>query len=160
MPRQTYCPLEKARETWSLRILLEGIKKCLTIQTSRTWGWKLPRMINDCILSEVRPSEHKPADAVKRASSHCDKAHSGKATKKKITAINTDQNENRMKVSAKLVFTSAVMDYLLGAGISTICRSRTLNMGVQAGQKFNWNYSRSLTFTRVNTASRTCQLLP
>lgn len=27
MPRQTYCPLEKARETWSLTISLEGVKK-------------------------------------------------------------------------------------------------------------------------------------
>lgn len=67
-------------------------------------------MINDCLLSEVRPSESEPAEAIKRASSHCDKAHPGKATKKKITAINTDQNENRMKVPAKLVFTSAIMD--------------------------------------------------
>lgn len=90
-------------------------------------------MINDCLLSEVRPSESELAEAIKRASSHCDKAHPGKATKKKIIAINTDQNENRMKVSAKLVFTSAIMDQLLGADISTIYRWRALNMGVKAG---------------------------
>lgn len=33
-----------------------------------------------------------------------------KPQKKKIIAINTDQNENRMKFSAKLVSTSAIMD--------------------------------------------------
>lgn len=67
-------------------------------------------MINECLLSEVRPNEYEPAEAIKRASSHYDKAHTGKATKRKIIAINTDKNENQMKVSAKLVFASAIMD--------------------------------------------------
>lgn len=54
--------------------------------------------------------ECQSAEAIKRASSHCDKAHPGKATEKKIIRINTSQNGNRMKVSAKLVFTSDLMD--------------------------------------------------
>lgn len=73
--------------------------------------------------------------------------HSGKATKKRIIAIDTDQNENRMKVSAKPVFTSAITDDLWSVEISTTCR---LSMGVKIGQ----------TFTRGNAASHTCHLLP
>lgn len=67
-------------------------------------------MISECLLSEVRRYECEPAEGIKRASSHSDKAHTGKATKKKIITINTGQNGNRMKVSAKLVFASALMD--------------------------------------------------
>ena len=66
-----------------------------------------------------------------------DKAHPGKATEKKIVRINTSQKGNRMKVSAKLVFTSDLMDGLLGAESSTICRFKTLNMEVKTRQKFN-----------------------
>lgn len=55
------------------------------------------------------------AKAIKRASPPCDKVHPGKATKKKIIAINTGQNGNWMKLSAKLALTSALMDGRLGA---------------------------------------------
>lgn len=50
-------------------------------------------MINERLLWEVRPCEGELADAVQRAGSYCENANPGKATKKKIIAINTDHRE-------------------------------------------------------------------
>lgn len=54
------------------------------------WGWKLSQMINECLLSEGWARESELAEVIEKASSRCDEAHPGKATEKKIVAINTD----------------------------------------------------------------------
>lgn len=67
-------------------------------------------MINERLLSEVRPYESELAELLKEPVLIVIKHILAKTQKKKIMAINTDRNENRMKFSAKLIPISALMD--------------------------------------------------
>lgn len=67
-------------------------------------------MINERLLSEVRPYESELAELLKEPVLIVIKHILAKTQKKKIMAINTDQNENWMEFSAKLIPISALMD--------------------------------------------------